>query len=253
MLNLEKSFFQSRIVEIGLPPLLSMNIHHGLQIRLAAPAPRTTMKTIRMANIQSGISLIESLVAIVVMSLGILGILGLQLRNLADTQTSLNRAQAIRLIEDLSEKIQANPNGLGSLSAYESTWNDTPTGTCATDGCTLSEMGAYDVKQWKDAVKATLPKGDAAIFISAVDSAAENRRQLGVMVAWKANEKEHKAADGSNDEKYTEPFAPANTGSASISCPDGLICHLQYIQPNQRCTPFPMGSLNGKVPVYCPG
>jgi len=253
MLNPKKSFFQSRVAKIRLPPLLSMNIHHGLQICDAAPVPRTTMKTIRAANIQSGISLIESLVAIVVMSLGILGILGLQLRNLADTQTSLNRAQAIRLIEDLSEKIQANPNGLGNLEAYQSDWKDSPTGSCKPEGCTPSEMGAYDITQWKDTVKSTLPKGDAAIFVSAVDSATENRRQLGVMIGWKANEKEHKASDGSNDDKYTEPFTPADTGSAKVSCPTGLICHIQYIQPNQRCTPFLLGKASGTTPLYCPG
>ena len=49
---------------------------------------------------QRGISLIESLVAIVVMALGILGILGVQMRTLADTQTGVRRAHAIRLIED---------------------------------------------------------------------------------------------------------------------------------------------------------
>ena len=59
---------------------------------------------------QRGFSLIESLVAVVVMALGILGILGVQMRTLADTQTGVRRAQAIRLIEDLSERIKLNPN-----------------------------------------------------------------------------------------------------------------------------------------------
>lgn len=54
------------------------------------------------ARRQRGISLIESLVAIVVMALGILGILGVQMRTLTDTSTTVRRAQAIRLIEDLS-------------------------------------------------------------------------------------------------------------------------------------------------------
>ena len=57
-------------------------------------------------HLQRGISLIESLVAIVVMALGILGILGVQMRTLADTQSGVRRAQAIRLIEDLSERTQ---------------------------------------------------------------------------------------------------------------------------------------------------
>ena len=53
---------------------------------------------------QRGITLIESLAAIVVMALGVLGILGVQMRTLADSQTSVRRAQAVRLIEKLNIK-----------------------------------------------------------------------------------------------------------------------------------------------------
>ena len=44
---------------------------------------------------QRGITLLESLVAIVVMALGILGILGVQMRTLSDTQTGVRRAQEL--------------------------------------------------------------------------------------------------------------------------------------------------------------
>ncbi|GBU15119.1 hypothetical protein AwPolaro_04970 [Polaromonas sp.] len=84
---------------------------------------------------QRGISLLESLVAIIVMALGILGVLGLQLRTLADTQNSVNRAQAIRFIEDLSERMKINPNALGNLGSYVSGWQSvaptTPPKNCA--------------------------------------------------------------------------------------------------------------------------
>ena len=72
------------------------------RLKPANPAP---------AQRQRGITLIESLVAIVIMALGILGILGVQMRTLADTQTGVRRAQAVRLIEDLSERIQVSPTG----------------------------------------------------------------------------------------------------------------------------------------------
>ena len=77
------------------------------------------------SRLQRGISLIESLVAIVVMALGILGILGVQMRTLADTQTGVRRAQAIRLIEDLSERVKSQPNGLGVMDAYVRDWDET--------------------------------------------------------------------------------------------------------------------------------
>ena len=71
---------------------------------------------------QRGITLLESLIAIVVMALGILGIVGVQMRTLADTQTTVRRAQAIRLIEDLSERMKVNPNSLADISGYVTDW-----------------------------------------------------------------------------------------------------------------------------------
>ena len=65
--------------------------------------PMTT--TLPKNKHQRGIALIESLVAIVITALGILGILGVQMRTLADTSTTVRRAQAIRLIEDLGERM----------------------------------------------------------------------------------------------------------------------------------------------------
>ena len=64
---------------------------------------------------QRGITLIESMVALVIAALGILGILGVQMRTLSDTSTAVRRAQAIRLIEDLSERMRVNPNAMANL------------------------------------------------------------------------------------------------------------------------------------------
>jgi len=59
---------------------------------------------------QSGVSLIESLVATTILAIGSLGLLTVQIRTLAETQTSVHRAQAVRAIEDLAERIKANPD-----------------------------------------------------------------------------------------------------------------------------------------------
>ncbi|HRN05700.1 MAG TPA: prepilin-type N-terminal cleavage/methylation domain-containing protein, partial [Ottowia sp.] len=46
---------------------------------------------------QRGVTLIESLVALVVVAVALFGILGIQMRTLVDTQSGVRRAQAIRL------------------------------------------------------------------------------------------------------------------------------------------------------------
>ena len=208
------------------------------RLKPANPAP---------AQRQRGITLIESLVALVLMALGILGILGVQMRTLADTQTGVRRAQAVRLIEDLSERIQVNPNGLGNLSQYVSPWGAASTVTCS--ACTPEDLAKSDIAQWKDTVMKTLPFGDANVFLAADETVNTNRRQLGVMISWRENER--KNADGTTDTNYTSVFAAASTGSANVSCPSDRICHLQYIQPVGRCTPYPMGGASNPQ-VFCP-
>jgi len=78
---------------------------------------------------QRGISLIESLIALVVAALGILGVVGVQMRTLTDTSSTVRRAQAIRLIEDLGERMKANPNALAVIDNYLSDFSHNPTPT----------------------------------------------------------------------------------------------------------------------------
>lgn len=190
---------------------------------------------------QAGISLIESLVAIVVMTLGILGILGVQMRTLADTQTGVRRAQAVRMIEDLTERMKVNPNALGNLGTYVSGWGNIPAGPdCAAIACNSTELAQFDISQWKTAVAANLPLGDANVFVVADETIPNNRRQLGVLISWRENER-------TNDADYKSVFAPAGP----VECQPNRICHLQYIQLTARCTPYTLAG--GATPqVYCP-
>lgn len=193
---------------------------------------------------QRGISLIESIVAIVVMSLGILGILGVQMRTLVDTQTGVHRAQAIRLIEDLSERMKVNPNALGNLATYTSGFGATPAAPstdCKTSACTNSQLAAYDLAQWKQTVKSLLPGSDVAVFLAA-DEVDGSRRQLGVMVSWRENERDTATADKAE-------LVSKAIGGSGISCPVNSSCHLQYIPLNARCAAY---TLDTTPRFYCP-
>lgn len=58
---------------------------------------------------QAGVGLLESLVAVSILALAVLGMLGVQLRTLAEIQASVRRAQSVRLIEDFAERIKTHP------------------------------------------------------------------------------------------------------------------------------------------------
>ena len=196
---------------------------------------------------QRGISLLESLVAMVIAALGILGVVGVQLRTLADTQTSVHRAQAILLIEDLGERMKVNPNALNNLEGYTSAFDDKPTpGSCATN-CTPAEQAIYDVATWKQAVTQHLPLGEASVFLAPGETAG--RRQLGVIVSWRENERVGSKSDEIDATKMRvgdELIAGTDEDNA---CPENRICHLQYLPVSARCAPYDNGS---STPIfYC--
>lgn len=202
------------------------------------------------ASIQEGFSLLEALVAIVVMTLGILGILGVQMRTLTDTQAGVRRGQAIRLIEDLGERLESSPDALNNLSSYEVALTDTlPTDTsdcCTSTACNPSDLAACDIRQWRLRVNGALPGAKMAVFIP-----KGGPRQLGVMIGWNENRynQSGQAYSASDLSALTAPLAVSGTTSAdaAISCPANFTCHLQYVQPTQRCTPAGSGGA-----LYCP-
>lgn len=189
-----------------------------------------------------GFALIESLVAIVIMALGILGILGVQMRTLSDTQNGVRRAQAIRLIENLSERLKVNPNPLSPtvLANYQVTapgpMASPPPCSAA---CTPAQLALHDIGIWKQQVINTLPGGDAVVFVAGDETDANNRRQLGVLISWQLKEK----VTNNNIAEITAltaPFITSNStaitgATTSVSCPASKICHLQYIQVVGRC------------------
>jgi type IV pilus assembly protein PilV len=203
------------------------------------------MKKTTLSSVQRGFALLESLIAIVVMALGILSILGLQMRTLTNTQTSLYRAQAIRLIEDLNERLMANPNAFLSADSYITGWENTPSSQidCNTKACGHTELAAFDIARWKEQVGNTLPNGNANVFYTEDEDEADNHRQLGVMISWRENE-------SSNADDYLTPLN-ASTGSGKVNkCQEGQTCHLQFIPVVARCAPYFAGT---NVQIFCPG
>ena len=57
---------------------------------------------------QKGVSMIEALVALFVLTLGVLGMAGIQTRTLVESRTSNARAIAVQMSDDLLDRMQAN-------------------------------------------------------------------------------------------------------------------------------------------------
>lgn len=209
---------------------------------------------------QRGISLLESLIALVISVLGIMGILGMQMRTLTDSQTATRRAQAVRLIEDLSERMRVHPNARDGLMRYMpagttivSDFDDTPDPEDCIGNHPSCVLFANELATWKGSVENILRLDDAASVFLAPWEDATAPTQIGIMVSWRANESADMTEDDLSNLDTTKVRNADNdawisaTGEDGVECPDGRICHLQYITVAARCALYTDGR------PYCPG
>ncbi len=105
--------------------------------------------------------MIEVLIALVVLSIGLLGLAGLQSAGLRFNQSASMRTQATQLAYDMSDRMRANMvavaagNYLGAAGA---------TASChTTSGCTPAAMAADDLAVWNAAITRYLPDGEGLI------------------------------------------------------------------------------------------
>ena len=104
---------------------------------------------------QRGFSLVEALVALLVLSIGLLGIAGLQLTGMRNNQAAYLRSQAVVLADDILERMRANR---GALAAYAVALGDDPPTTPTT-------MAETDVQAWLQTLAAVLPNGDGSVAV----------------------------------------------------------------------------------------
>ncbi len=117
---------------------------------------------------QRGVGLVEVLVAVLLLSVAVLGFSALQLQAIKATEESLVRTQALSVVRGLAENMRANPLQLG---AYETAINDTSITVVNCVGvttCTAKEIAA---KESKAAVK-KLQEYDIRIKMKTCPSAA---------------------------------------------------------------------------------
>jgi len=99
----------------------------------------------------SGFSLLEVLISMVVLSIGLLGIAGLQATSKRTSYEALQRTTATMLTRDIIERIRTNP---GQLAAYDGTVDTTAiTYTdCGAVTCTPTQLATYDLYEWQQAI-----------------------------------------------------------------------------------------------------
>ncbi|MCQ8117065.1 type IV pilus modification protein PilV [Methylomonas rosea] len=114
-----------------------------------------------------GFTLIEVLIAILVLALGLLGMAGLQATALRNNVSAYNRSQATELAYDLADRVRANIAGLNTYTTVLPT-SATAQSDCLTVSttCTAADMAQNDLYEWNSNLTTTLPGGTGTISVS---------------------------------------------------------------------------------------
>ncbi|MDH3716278.1 MAG: type IV pilus modification protein PilV [Gammaproteobacteria bacterium] len=113
-----------------------------------------------MTNLRKsrGFSLVEVLIALVIMSIGMLGIAGLYVQSLQAGRTSMLRHHAVTLAGDVADRIRANPTAGAAYAAPAGMDNNC---VAMSADCDVAEMAAHDIFLWQaQALEFLPPMGD---------------------------------------------------------------------------------------------
>ena len=141
----------------------------------------------RTSRGQRGITMVESMVALVVLGTGMLGIASLYVASLKAERNALTRTTAVNLVNDMLDRIRANgvARDLYDTSKYTAGGGPKDQKCVAdTDNCSTTKLAEDDLFRWTQAVKASLP-GAPTGTVAVVLGAAGKSDQFSVQVTWR--------------------------------------------------------------------
>lgn len=195
---------------------------------------------------QFGASMLEVMVALLIMSLGLLGMAGLQAATAKYRINVESHAVVSQLVADFAERVRINPEAAGpsfdpsmgsssSLYTLIDTWSNqieeslSISKNCEDEECTSAERAEYDMVKWRMRVRDSLPQGNALV---------EGNRRDGIDIALMWMDKEQTEIEEEADTgeiKRKMKLAPVcgvdseqtivhNCCPASAEAPEGVRC-----------------------------
>ncbi|MCL6416186.1 type IV pilus modification protein PilV [Aestuariirhabdus sp. Z084] len=122
-----------------------------------------------MLQSQRGVGLLEVLIALVVISIGLLGMAGLQARAVKAERDSFNQTMAMVYADYIMERVRANAEDpMTSTFPYEdgdAVIPNNPNTNCdlLASNCTVAQRATQDIYEWQQQVALNLPNANAVI------------------------------------------------------------------------------------------
>ncbi|MBK8453293.1 MAG: type IV pilus modification protein PilV [Thiofilum sp.] len=153
---------------------------------------------------QQGFSLLEVLIAVLILSIGLMGLASMQVANLKVIHNSSQKQQATLLLNDLAARVRNNFIGAkaGQYVTNLVSCDTAPSNTCRSASCTPSEIAALDLYQvmcgagsGSVGIKSSLTKGK--LVITCVGGCSE---ALNLSIQWQERINKKNDVNTSNNE-----------------------------------------------------
>lgn len=116
---------------------------------------------------QTGIGLIEILIAVLVLGIGILGVASTQVVSMQMNSQSQNRSQAVLLAEDLFDRIRANPTNPAAYALAQGDAQGADNGACDTSFVPANgNVTADDIASWENSLSCLLPDAERTVAVN---------------------------------------------------------------------------------------
>ncbi len=124
---------------------------------------------------EKGFTLIEVLVAVLVLAIGLLGLAALQTTAMKNNQSAFYRSQATQLAYDMADRMRVNLanaqlyNGSTYITLSPTSANAQAGCTAIANACTAAQMAQQDLFEWNRDITSTtngLPSGVGTIAVS---------------------------------------------------------------------------------------
>jgi len=116
----------------------------------------------------AGFTMLEVLITMVILSIGLLGLAGMQANGLKNNHLAYVRSQATLQAYDMSDRMRSNMAGV-EAGSYNSLSGDPSSNApdCDTEACSPANMATYDYAKWDAALASNLPKGEGSVSVAA--------------------------------------------------------------------------------------
>jgi type IV pilus assembly protein PilV len=115
----------------------------------------------------AGFTLLELLIALVILSVGLLGVAKLSLSTVQSNDSALMRSTATALTQQIIDDMRANQTQ-ALAGAYNIVVGASPGAApaCVNVSCGSTSIVTYDLAEWKSLLTSSLPAGDGSVSVA---------------------------------------------------------------------------------------